>query len=123
MAYEIPGFKFTLPAAADLSASQYCFVVANSSSQAALVTTAIDASGVLCNKPNAAGVAAEIGTLGIYKVKAGAAVAAGARLMADGSGRGITLSGATSKGLGIALSACSNANEIITAFIAPLGTL
>lgn len=120
MAYEITGLKFTLPAAADLSASQYCFLSCNATSQAALLTTAVNTVGVLQNKPAAANVAAEIMVNAVSKVKAGATVAAGANVMADGSGRAITAT-STNKIIGIALTGGA-VNEIISVYVANMGT-
>lgn len=123
MAYEIPGFSWTLPAAADLSASQFCFVDADNTaagSRAALVGAGARAIGVLQNKPNAAGIAATIFTSGVSKVKAGAAVTAGANVKADASGRAI-LANAGSYALGIALASAGGANELIPVLLTPSG--
>jgi hypothetical protein len=69
MAYETPILDVSLPASTDLSASQFCAVVANSSKQAALPSGAtVPIMGVLQNKPNAAGKAAEIRVYGITKL-------------------------------------------------------
>ena len=122
MAYEIPGFKFTLPASADLSASQYCFVAQDTSGNVVIPSTAVDVLGVLCNKPTAAGQAAEIGTFGIYKVRSGAAITnPGTRVMSDSTGRAITVTGATAKAVGIALQSSGAANQVIPVLIIPSG--
>ena len=70
MAYEIPLFSITLPAAADLSAHQYKFVKLNSSGQVAAIAAATDIPlGVLQDKPNAAGAAAEVAVIGVTKLQ------------------------------------------------------
>ena len=54
MAYEENQLTITVPASADLSASQYKFMKLNSSGQAVLVTAQADLIiGVLQNKPEA----------------------------------------------------------------------
>lgn len=121
MAYEIPGFSFTLPAAADLSASQYCAVTVNSSLQAALAGAGVDIVGILQNKPTAAGTAATIVANGVSKAKAGAAITAGAKVMTNASGLVITAT-ATNKGIGFALAAAGGANEVIPVLLKDLGT-
>jgi hypothetical protein len=76
-AFEIPGFSFTLPSAADLSASgQFRFVNVNSSGQAIAPTAAGEAIGVRQNSP-IAGEATTIVTSGIVMVEAGETVVAG----------------------------------------------
>lgn len=122
MAYEIPGFSFTLPAAADHSANQYLCAVANSSGNAALAGAGVDITGVIQNKPTSGKATTIFSAPGISKVRAGAAVAIGAKIMSDASGRGITAT-ATNQGLGIALTACSNANEVISVKLMDLGTI
>jgi len=70
VAYEIPLFSITLPAAADLSAHQYKFVKLNSSGQVAAIAAATDIPlGVLQDKPNAAGAAAEVAVIGVTKLQ------------------------------------------------------
>lgn len=123
MAYEIPGFKFTLPAAADHSANQYLFCTCNASGQAALAGAGVTAIGVIQNKPGAVGRATEIASApGISKVRAGAAVAVGAKVMSNASAQAITAT-ATNQGLGMALTAAANANEIISVKLMDLGTI
>ena len=87
MATEQPGFKYTLEAAADLSAHQYKFVKLDSNGRAAAIAADTDIPcGVLQNKPNALGVAAEIMATGISKVQGDADLARGAQVgpSADG---------------------------------------
>jgi hypothetical protein len=112
MAYEIPDFSFSLPAAADLSAAQYKFVKVNTSGQAALVATAgVDAHGVLQNDPAAAGRAATVLFSGITKVVAGGTVTVGARASIDSSGRAVVATGPASCGTFLSAGAVG---EIVT---------
>lgn len=79
MAYEgdqikIPGLK----AGADLSADQYKFVKLNADNQVILCAAATDIPlGVLQNKPDASGKAAEVCCIGVTKVSSDAALTAG----------------------------------------------
>lgn len=121
MAYEVPGFGLgTLTAAADLSALQYRFVVVNASGDIAQSTASGDVAGVLQNKPTL-GEAAQVMTDGVSKVVAGAAVAAGAKVMSNASGQAITAT-ATNKAVGMALAAAAAAGEIIPVLLKDLGT-
>ncbi len=76
----------SLPAAADLSASQYCGVVINSSGLLALAGAG-DCDGVLQNKPAAAGRAANYCIGGRTKVKAGGTINPGDEVTTDSTGR------------------------------------
>ena len=60
MAYSESTTTISLPASADLSASQYCFVTINTSGQVELTGSAGNAIGILQNTPDAAGRAAEV---------------------------------------------------------------
>jgi hypothetical protein len=111
MAYEIPGYGFTLVTGADLSTHQYKFVDVNSSGLAVLASAGADAHGVVQNKP-ASGRAATVVNRGISKVVAGAAVAAGAQVTGDSSGRAVTAT-TGNKIHGTALQAAGGAGEII----------
>ena len=71
MAFELPNFVITLPAAADLSAKQFYFVKIDTSGQAALAATTGEAViGVLQNKPTQ-GQAAQVMVQGITKAVVG----------------------------------------------------
>jgi len=103
-------------ASADLSASQFKLVELDSNGRVAITNASTDQSiGVLQNKPNALGVASEVGLLNgsaRLKVVAGAAVAIGAVLMADTSGRAVTGT-TTNRRVGIALTAAGAAGELL----------
>jgi hypothetical protein len=78
----------TFEAAGDLSAGLYLGVKQNSSSQVVVATTLGQAiTGVLCNKPAAAGRPASVAVAGIVKVKAGAACTAGTKATVMANGR------------------------------------
>jgi hypothetical protein len=68
--------------------------------------------GVQYNKPSAIDMATEVAVGGGPKCMAGAAVAIGAQLMSDASGRAITAT-STNRAFGIALAAAAGAGEII----------
>jgi hypothetical protein len=78
MAVEQPSFCITLEAAEDLSAKQYYFMKLDSNGRATTCTGATDVPvGVLQNKPNALGKAAEILVYGMTKVSSDAALTIG----------------------------------------------
>lgn len=104
-----------LIAGADLSAKQYHALRVT----AAFTVDATNSAGMACvgvlqNKPSASGQAAEVMQSGITKAVAGAAVSAGAEVMAGADGRIITAATAGSNVIGIALEAAANANEVIS---------
>jgi len=81
----------TIEAGADLSAKQFRFVVLNTSGQLVAVSSAgADADGVLLNKPDAAGKAAEFAFGGIVKVVAGGSITAGDKVQSDAAGEALT---------------------------------
>ena len=123
MAFEIPGFSYSLEASADLSAEQFTFMVADANGEAAQAGAGDDAVGVLQNDPAAQGEAANLQTFGISKVVAGAAVASGAQVMSDATGRAITATGTGAFVTGVALQAAANADEIIAVLVSPGGQL
>lgn len=102
MATENTLTTFSLPAAADLSASQYRIVTVNASGQVALATANSTVVGVLQNKP-LAGRAGTVAIGGVSKVIAGAAITAGARLTSDANGAAIAAAAAGDPIIGIAL--------------------
>lgn len=78
------GQVITLEAAADLSAAQYNVVKVDTNGKAALIAATTDIPiGVLLNKPDAAGKAAQIQTSGLAEVRAGGACTAGTMLALD----------------------------------------
>ncbi|MCP4868283.1 MAG: DUF2190 family protein [Proteobacteria bacterium] len=114
--YEIPGFKHSLPAAADLSAGQYHACI-SSSGNAARAGAGAHLVGVQQNKPAAAGRATELMQTGITKASAGAAVTQDAAVKVDASGQFIDA--ATTEGaVGFALTGTSGADEIFSLLLA-----
>jgi len=105
-------------AAADLSAAAGLIMQKNTTAdQVALATAATQVlTGILQNKPAAAGRAATVQVAGIAKVVAGAAVTVGDVLTTDGAGKAITFvpTAATVEWvIGFAMTAAAAANEVI----------
>ena len=122
MAYEQSLRSIGLPASADLSASQFCFMATNSSGQLALPSAGGDADGILQDKPNAAGQEGQLAISGVSKVVVGTGgVTAGDLLATDNAGKAVTAA-STNKILGRAL-ATGAAGVIIPALIQQKGKL
>lgn len=110
-----------LEASGDLSADQFRFMTVDASGQAERAGAGVSALGVLQDKPAAAGRAASVSKPGsTTKVVAGAAVAAGADVTSDASGRAVTSSSGNYIA-GKARTAAANAGELITLYQVPLG--
>lgn len=120
MAYEQPvALHGTFTASADLSGAQFLAVKVSGSNTVTKAAASTDAViGILQNKP-ASGQEAVVMTLGITKAVAGAAVAAGAEVMANASAKVITAASAAgaNRVIGIALEAAANADEIISVLL------
>lgn len=93
MAYEIPGFSWTLEAGEDLSDSQYCAVDVNSSGKAVLPVQGKRVVGILRNHPGSTfstppdSEAATIVSTGIVKARVGiTGVTAGQNVTCDDDG-------------------------------------
>lgn len=79
--------SISMEAGSDLSAGQFKFVVLASDGQIDLVAAnGGDADGVLLNKPDAAGRAAEVGVSGIVKVIAASTVTRGQKVSSTAAG-------------------------------------
>jgi hypothetical protein len=117
MAYEIGLTTITAEAGQDLSAKQFYFGTIAADGQVDPTAAAAAADGVIMGKPDAAGKVFPLATQPgqVVKVVAGAAVARGALLEADASGRAVTQ--AAGKILGKALAAAGAAGEIIPALL------
>ena len=82
--------SISLPAAGDLSAKQYTFMVVDSNGRIDQVGVAgADADGVLLDKPAAIDRPAEMAYAGRVKIVAGDTVAMGAKVQSDATGRAI----------------------------------
>lgn len=97
----------SVPASADLSASQYCFMKIASGQLAVASDGGADSVGVLQNKPTAANQAGTLGYGGTTKVLAGGSFSSGARISCDGSGKAVAV-GTGDTGLGTAIADGSN---------------
>lgn len=90
MAYEVPGFSFTLPAGADFSAgAQFRFCDVSSTGKAVNPSAGGGVIGVRYTKSKQ-DEAATIVHSGIAIVETGGAVAAGALVAADATGKAVT---------------------------------
>lgn len=97
------------------SGMQYRFVKVTGKAQCGLATAAADrVVGVLQNKPQMPGAAAEVGIWGVSLLTAGAAVAPGDTVESDAQGRAVKSSGV---GVGVALTASANAGELISVLL------
>lgn len=120
MAYEIPGFSFTLVAGEDLRTSQFVAVDVDANGKA--ITPTADGArciGILQNKPNI-NEPATIVVSGVSKAKAGVGgltAGAGVRAMTDGR---ITAEAALSHSIGVALKTVA-VNEIGTVLLMNAG--
>lgn len=84
--------SISVPASANLSADQFCFMTIDTNGNLVPVSTqGAQADGVLQDKPDAAGEAGQLAiATSVSKVIAGAAITAGAQVMSDASGHAIT---------------------------------
>jgi hypothetical protein len=107
----------TFEAAGDLSTKQFYFVKLSAANTVTVCNGATDVPcGVLQNKPSAAGRPAVVRMFGISKVSADAGISVGALIGTSGDGQAdtkIVSTDATEYVVGVALTACSNAGEII----------
>ena len=105
----------TIPATADLSASQFK-LIKRTAGLAVTTTAGTDVViGPLQNKP-LLGLSAEVAIDGVALAMVGAVVADGAQLMSDGSGRAITAT-SSNRAFGIAMAAGAAAGDIIPVLV------
>lgn len=119
MTYEQPEFALSIVTAASFAASQYRFAKLDSSGKVIVGTAGASSIGVVQNKP-ISGEVAEIVTAGVTKVVAGGAIAAGASITSDSTGRAVTVGGSDSIS-GYALTAAQGAGELIPVLLAVTG--
>jgi hypothetical protein len=120
MATELHGFKQSQIAAVDLSASQYCGVKQHTvDGQVTLPSLGNHIVGVLQNAPTLGNVA-EIVSGGVTKMRASAAITAGAEVSATAAGKAkIAITGEAI--IGVAQSGAGADNEIISVFLQDRG--
>ena len=107
----------TFEAAADLSTKQFHFVKLTAANTVGAIAADTDVPvGILQNKPSAAGRPAVVRMFGISKASADAGISVGALIGTSADGQAITRTVSTDAAkyvLGVALTACSNASEIV----------
>lgn len=120
MAIEAVLQKYSLPASADLSASQYCGVVVNSSGELAVVGVSGTAIGILQDKPDAQGHAGSYAWGGVSKVRCGGHLVAGNRFVFNASGEAVAAGSGDAYTFGWMLEGGED-GEISTCQIQPIG--
>lgn len=118
MSQSVPGLVSTFVTGADLSGAKNKFMRISADNTINLATAPGQAViGVLDDTPhNAAGVQGAVRLTGTADVVAGAAVAAGAKVTVDGSGRGV-LATAGQEYYGIAIQAATALGDLIEVFL------
>lgn len=120
MAYEIPGFCYSLRAGADLSSHQYKFMKLDTNGYAVVCAAVTDKPiGVLQNDP-ASGEEAEIMATGITKLNADSAIAIADELGTSTDGQADTIASGTDitvYKVGQALEAAAAAGVIFAALV------
>lgn len=123
MAYDIPVLDISKPTATDLAANQFYLIEDDGSGNAKLVAAAaqLGITGVLQNDP-ASGQVATVRVAGVTKCVAGAAVAAGAMIVSNAAGEGVTYGGTGGGVVGIAQDAAAAAGDLFSLLLLPIGT-
>lgn len=81
----------SLPASADLSASQFCIVAIDANGNVALPSGSVGkVIGVLYNKPSGSGQAADVVIGGVVRCQSGGSIAPGDYVKSDAAGLGLT---------------------------------
>ena len=119
MAYDEGIQTYSMPANADLSASQYCMVSINSSGNIAVTGDGARADGVLYNKPAAAARSGEVALSGLVKMKFGASINPGSEFASDASGRAVAVA-TSDEPCGVVVSDGGAANAIGTVIFNPM---
>lgn len=118
MAFEQDVDTITVPASADLSASQYCFMYVDSNGQLAVSSAGGKMAGVLQDKPSAAAAPGALGYEGVTKVRAGGTCTKGAYAASDSAGRAVDAVSGDIAG-GIFLSGTTAANDVVSMILMP----
>ena len=122
MSYEENQARFSLPAAADLSAKQYYAVVVDTSGNAAVAGTGDRACGILQNAPAHAGRAASIAYGGVTKAVCGGAITIGDPVAVDSTGKIVAETTGDAWTVGIALETGAS-GTIISMLLQPSGLM
>lgn len=124
MSETFENIKMTIPglaAGADLRTKQNLFMKISGDCAVNVAGDGEQAVGVLQNKPNS-GEAATVATFGsVARVIAGEAITAGMVVSSMSTGKAQEVND-TEIAVGIALTGCSNADEVISVFLCSLGT-
>ena len=98
---------------------QYCAVKVTGAMTAGLATVkATDkVVGVLQNKPQGTGHAATVAIHGVTQMQSGEDVAAGEVVAFDTTGRAIAYTGTGDQAIGVALTACAAADQLLTVLL------
>lgn len=118
MSYEERLETISVPANADLSAKQYCFVKVNSSGRLVAAGDGELALGILQDKPAAAGRAGCVATGGVSKCLLGGTVTAGDRVSSNSDGAGVSEGTGDNITMGIAMESGAS-GEIIAVNLQP----
>lgn len=95
-------------------------IVAKGTANNQVKQAAVDTGfGVCINDPSTAGDSASVVVLGITKVKAGAAIAAGVRFTSDSTGRAVIANLAAEDVIGVTLGGAAAANQLVTVLVSP----
>lgn len=116
MAYEIPGFSFSLDAGADLRERQFRFCDIDTDGEAVVATAAGRIVGVINNKPNV-GEATTVFGSGVSMVRAAGAITKGAVVEVGADGQATPH--AAGIRVGIALKAAAAAGSLIPVLLFP----
>lgn len=119
MPFAQDGAQRAFTADTDLRTSQWCAVRRTATGIALAGAASVDFLGILQDDPDI-GEAGTVKVRDVSKAKAGAAIAAGARLTTDATGRLITAA-ATNPIVGRALEAAAAADDLFAAEINPGG--
>ena len=115
MAYEIPGYSFTLPAGEDWANKQFRFGVLDNTGAVDVATDGAWVVGVVQNTPSVARAATVMNT-GVSMVEAGEAIAIGDAIASDSLGRAKT-SATGDVIVGRALEAAAAAGEFVAVLL------
>lgn len=120
MAIEEKLSTISIPAAADLSSSQYLGIKIDTNGRAALATESVQAIGILQDNPAALGRAACVAFAGVSKVFCGGTLNAGDRFCFNSAGKAVALASGDDWSMGVMLEGGAN-GTISRCLIQPTG--